>query len=221
MSERRSLLERMPVPSSRAVRRLAFVFIVLAVIGAVWLVVTVVVLALRFDDYSSTVTDLRSRVTAQDEALAEANRRLEASGQDPVVVSSEPGDQGPAGEPGEDSTVPGPAGPPGPAGEDGADGRRGMRGPTGSNGESIRGPVGEPGPQGPVGPAGPQGPPGEDGKDSSVPGPEGPQGPAGPAGSVTPGVYMCPDGQVLVGFTVGEGGGVSLNCQQSVILPRR
>jgi hypothetical protein len=196
-----TVLDRLPVPSPRAVHRLGVVVGVLALVTGIGLVVSVVVLAERFHAYSDTTKDLRDTVTqmqatnvAQDQALKEANRRLAQAGQPPVPVPEAPtpepgaqGDQGPRGETGPQ----GPAGPPGPAGPQGSTGKRGPRGFTGLDGPV--GSTGNPGPrgeQGPPGPKGDQGPAGADGQPGPKgdPGDPGPQGPAGPAGPT------CPDG---------------------------
>ncbi|WP_228941853.1 hypothetical protein [Nocardioides sp. Leaf374] len=108
----------------------------------------------------------------------------------------------------------GTTGPAGPQGDTGPRGRPGTDGRPGRDGDdsTVPGPTGlscveELGLaacRGPVGPA------------STVPGPAGPagsQGPQGPAGTANPGTYSCPDGQYVAGFTIGEAGGVSLDCR--------
>lgn len=120
-------------------------------------------------------------------------------GTTPVLVEGPPGPPGPVG-------PPGPQGFPGAEGDPGRNGDRGRVGPVGPTGpaglsctaeiglEECRGPVGPTGPPGPAGPAGPAGPP-------------------GPAGTANPGTYSCSDGEYVRGFTVGEGGNVTLDCQ--------
>lgn len=206
-------LSRIPVPSQTAVRRLAIVVGVLVALGAAWLVFTVVRLAVQTDDYGDTIAQLEDSNHAQDEALREANRRLEDAGQPPVTVPEpSPGTPGEPGAAGEE----GPPGPQGPAGEDGKrgprgftglDGPRGATGPAGADGEDgARGPQGEPGPPGP---------PGADGTDGAT----GPQGPQGPAGTALPGTYSCPAGEAVVGFTVTADGDVVLECRSIPFAP--
>jgi hypothetical protein len=52
------------------------------------------------------------------------------------------------------------------------------------------------------GPQGERGEKGEPGKDSTVPGPQ---------GTATPGTYTCPDSEYVGGFTVAEGGAVTID----------
>lgn len=217
------------VPSSQtAVRRLGFAVAVLVAVGVVWLVVSVIVLVIRVNDNGRTIEDMLATNTAQDQAIREANERLIDAGQAPVPVpptpvapepgeAGEPGEQGDPGDPG-DPGPQGPTGDTGPQGPKGEDGKRGPRGFTGLDGPA--GPPGADGATGPAGAQGPQGPKGEPGEPGAD-GQQGPQGERGPAGTITPGIYQCPDGQVLTGFTVHGDGSVSLSCQQGVILPRR
>jgi len=128
----------------------------------VWLVVTVA-------SQSDQIRETQAVNTAQDSALAEANRRLTEAGE-PPVPTPEPG---PAGEPGQVGPV-GPVGPPGPQGVRGpvaARGLQGIRGAAGDDGADgatgAQGPKGETGPQGPAGPAGTDGADGQDGTDGT------------------------------------------------------
>lgn len=110
----------------------------------------------------------------------------------PVLIEGPPGPQGPMG----------PQGFPGLDGADGDPGGVGPRGAAGATGLSCTAEFGIDdcrGPAGPIGPAGPQGP-------------AGPSGPAGPAGTARPGTYTCPDGEYVRGFTIGDGGVVTLQC---------
>jgi len=133
-----------------------------AVVGAlflallVWLVVTVA-------DQSDQIRETQAVNQAQDSALAEANRRLEAAGEQPVATP----EPGPAGEPGQV----GPVGPPGP---------QGVRGPMGARGlQGIRGALGEGGTDGSTGGTGATGPKGAKGETGAT----GLQGPAGADGA--------------------------------------
>jgi hypothetical protein len=107
---------------------------------------------------------LQDQNKAQDQALAEANKRLKQAGKATVPVPTEPkviiGPQGPIGEQGPQGP-PGPPGPQGPKGDAGIDGMAGETGPVGPEGAS-----GPAGPQGETGPQGPAGPAGADGKDA-------------------------------------------------------
>lgn len=229
--EHPTILERAPVPSERTVSAMKVALFVLVLFGAVWLVVSVIVLVIRTETNADEIDFLHTRSAAQDEALREANRKLVEVGETPVEVpdvpTPEPGEQGDPGERGDvGQTGPrgpvGATGPQGPAGDDGSRGPRGftgLDGPVGPSGpagvDGAIGPAGAQGPQGQQGPkgdAGPAGPAGEQG-------PTGPAGPVGPAGTANPGTYLCPDGEVVVGFTIGPAGGVTLTCEQSVILP--
>lgn len=104
---------------------------------------------------------------------------------------------------------PGPQGPPGPAGRsipgrDGLDGRPGRDSTV-------------PGPRGfscieEVGLAQCRGPAGADSTTPGPPGPAGPAGPAGAQGTARPGSYSCVEGEYVRGFTIGDGGAVTLDC---------
>lgn len=107
----------------------------------------------------------------------------------------------------------GTTGPEGPQGDTGPRGRPGTDGRPGRDGDdsTVPGPAGPScidelslaACRGPVGPTGATGPAG----------PVGAQGPQGPAGTANPGTYSCPDGQYVAGFTIGDAGGVSLDCR--------
>lgn len=197
--------------------------ILLGAVVLVWLVVSVIVLVIKYNDFGDTVTDLRSALqqqqstnTAQDEALKEANRRLAEAGQPPVSVPPSPAEPGATGATGQQ----GPRGYPGPQGATGATGATGPAGARGPRG--LTGATGATGNQGVAGPPGPQGPtgePGHDGKDGAAGerGPQGEQGPAGPPGSVTPGDYLCADGQVMTGFSVHADGSANVVCQPQIL----
>jgi hypothetical protein len=86
-----SLLDRVPVPSSRAVRALGvLVAVIAAAVGAIALVVAVIVLGARVSDQGDQVSTLVQHSRAQDQALQEANRRLAEAGQSPVRSRSSP-----------------------------------------------------------------------------------------------------------------------------------
>lgn len=116
----------------------------------------------------------------------------------PVLIEGPPGPRG----------LTGPRGYPGLDGADGTDGRDGNpggigpRGAPGATGLSCTAEIGIDDCRGPAGPQGPQGPAGA----------AGPQGPAGPSGTARPGTYRCADGEYVRGFTIGEGGAVTLDC---------
>ena len=110
----------------------------------------------------------------------------------PVLIEGPPGPAGPVGPPGI----------PGLDGSDGRNGDPGDTGPRGATGLSCTAEFGIDDCRGPAGPIGPQGPAGQPGA----------QGPAGPAGTARPGTYSCGDGEYVHGFTVGEGGVVTLDC---------
>lgn len=203
-------MRRLPVPSRRALTVGAWIA-VLAVVGLiVWMLFLLNQLSsetVRTDRELSQAReqarevfgDLVETNAAQDEALAEANRRLEAAGKSPVPVPAPEPIPGPAGERGErgpaGTSIVGPTGPSGPRGVRGRDGES-ITGPPGQRGEP--GPRGEDGRVGEsiVGPAGPRG---EDGTDATPAqiraavdefcgqgrcvGPAGPQGEPGPRGA--------------------------------------
>lgn len=177
----------------------------------------------------------QAEITALQAGLQEANARLEAEGEPPVPV--------PEAELGADPQPPqiilgkpGPEGGRGPAGVRGVQGRTGpgpttaqiaaavddwcnaglCQGAPGADGRdgadsTVPGPQGEKGEPGQdstvPGPPGPQGAPGEPGPDSTVPGPR------GEPGTAKPGTYTCSDGEYVGGFTVADGGGVTLACR--------
>lgn len=168
-------MRRLPVPSRRALTIGAWVAVA-AVVGLImWMLVLLHQLSSetvrterdldRAREQARVVFgDLVETNAAQDEALAEANRRLEAAGRNPVPVPAAP------------EPIPGPAGAPGergPAGES-ITGPAGPRGLPGRDGESIVGPPGPPGPRGEPGEPGSRGEDGEDGE--SIVGPAGPAG---------------------------------------------
>lgn len=169
----RRLLPTEPIVTKRAA---VVAWVVVSLIGAIltaWLVWTVV-------HQSDQIRHEQATNAAQDDSLAEANRRLIAAGEKPVPTPEPgpegqpgqvgpPGPQGPAGHPG----------PPGAKGVTGATGAPGARGPQGLRGEP--GATGDPGAVGPQGPGGPAGPPGPQGPKGEA-GPPGPQGPAGADG---------------------------------------
>jgi hypothetical protein len=126
---------------------------------------------------------LQDQNKAQDQALAEANKRLKQAGEATVPVPTEP------------KVIIGPQGPIGVQGPAGSQGPQGPPGPQGPKGDAgIDGMAGETGPAGPEGASGPAGPQGETGL----------QGPAGPAGA---------DGKDGVPFTFTlEVGGKSYTC---------
>ena len=231
---------RIPVPSQRVVVSTW----VLAALGGLafagWLIFTVLhqqnVLETSQSEQATQDTSIAQLATQihQERALVrEANRRLTANGQPPVIETNPPpgipglpglsgsagpkgekGNPGPKGPPGIQGLpgLPGPrgllgdngtTGPPGPPGTDGTNGTNGADGPKGDAGPA--GTAGDPGPQGAPGDVGPQGPQGPAGD-------PGPQGPPGPPGSAVPGTYDCPVPSVLVGFTVNPDGSVTLNC---------
>ena len=158
----RHILPSEPIVTKRAARIAWTAVAVLAALIAGWLVVTVV-------QQSDQIRHEQAVNTAQDNSLAEANRRLIEAGEKPVPTP----EPGPAGEPG----LSGPAGPQGIPGSTGPTGRRGLPGRNGVNGE--RGMTGAPGARGAIGLPGPQGERGEKGDTGET----GPQGPAGPAGA--------------------------------------
>jgi hypothetical protein len=219
MGDRKTLLDRAPVPSQRVVRFMAGAAMGLALLLLVWLVGSVIVLAIRTNHNGDKIDSLQSTNAAQDEALKEANRRLEQAGEPTVAVpdtpapSPQPGEPGASGEPG----AMGPRGYPGATGATGPQGPEGKRGPRGFTGldgpVGVKGDPGATGQQGEQGPPGPQGDPGPKGEQGN----QGPQGDTGPAGTANPGTYSCPDGQVVVGFTVSGDGSVNLSCQQQFL----
>jgi hypothetical protein len=211
-----------PVPSETVIRLTVLAILVAGLVLMLLIGVRLYVLSQNDREQAEQIGRLEGTNSAQDEALAEANRRLEEAGEPPVEVPATPapGEQGETGEQG-DTGETGPRGLTGATGPQGPRGEAGKRGPRGFTG--IDGPVGPAGPagaDGATGPQGPQGPKGEPGPPGAD-GEQGPQGERGPAGTANPGVYQCPDGHVLTGFTISEGGGVTLSCQQSVLLPRR
>jgi len=94
-----SFLPNKPRASKRTVAIAWWLCSLLAVFLALWLIVTVM-------QQSDQLREVQAANRAQDSALAEANRRLELAGEQPVTTP----DPGPAGEPGQV----GPVGPPGP-----------------------------------------------------------------------------------------------------------
>jgi len=214
---------RWPVPSETVIRLVVLAILIAGLVLVLVVGARIYVLSQNDQAQAERIGRLEGTNAAQDEALAEANRRLEKAGEAPVEVpptaTPEQGEQGEPGETGEtgDQGPRGPAGATGPQGEDGRDGKRGPRGFTGLDGPAgPQGPAGQDGavgPQGQQGPQGERGPAGQDGADGAT-------GPQGPAGTAQPGVYQCPDGQVLTGFTVTGSGNVLLSCQQGVILPK-
>lgn len=179
-----------PVPSSRLVRILVTLAALLVVAFIAWLMFQLVSLAgeVRANEAKLAAGRQRDAVlqaqnSLQDQALAEANRRLKKLGEATVPVPSEP------------TIITGPQGPQGVIGLQGPQGPQGPPGPQGPKGDAgIDGMAGETGPAGPEGASGPAGPQGE----------AGPQGPAGPAGA---------DGKDAVPFTFTlEVGGKSYTC---------
>lgn len=175
----------LPVPSHRALVVGAWLVALLSLALIVWMMFVIGRLSEENAETQGELDEAKGEArgvfsaltetnTAQDEALAEANRRLRQAGRRPVTAPAVP------------EVVAGEQGERGATGATGATGPRGRTvvGPRGPAGQSV---VGPPGPRGPVGPAGesvtgPQGEPGEPGADSTVPGPRGPAGPAGKDG---------------------------------------
>jgi hypothetical protein len=213
------------VPSTRIVH-VAWALVALILVGLLFLLLaTVTRQAAQLD--RAEVNDAESRedraelhdaVGELSAALDEANERLVIAGRTPVgepaEVEAVVGDRGPRGFPGE----PGRDGKDGRdgldgrdgTGRDGSDGRDGAAGATGSDGQDgARGPscVEE------LGIDACRGPKGDPGADSTVPGPQGERGPQGAPGTAQPGTYACPEGEYVVGFTIGDGGGVTLFCR--------
>lgn len=173
-------MKRVPIPSRRALT--VGMWIAAAAIAAlvIWMLVIISRLS---DDTVRTERDLseaRGQArevfgdlvetnAAQDEALEEANRRLEQAGRRPVMFPTPEPVIGPPG-------AAGATGPRGPAGVS-IVGPPGPRGLPGKDGQSI------------VGPVGPRGEPGADGADGrdgeSIVGPTGPRGETGQAATPT------------------------------------
>lgn len=188
-----------PVPSSRTLRVLTDVVLVLAVAAFGVIVWTLVSLRGQVSDqavdlhHSDTARhQLAEAVAKQQAALDKANQRLVQAGKPPVPTP-------PAPAPTQTVTVPGPAG------ATGAQGPRGFscvevlgvaacRGPQGPSGEvGVAGPAGKDGATGATGPTGPQGPPPSDDQVAAAvrfycashddcTGPAGEKGDAGPKG---------------------------------------
>lgn len=170
-------MKKVPVPSRRALT--VGMWIAAAAVAAmvVWMLVIIDRLSedtmrterdLNYarEQARDVFGDLTETNAAQDEALAEANRRLEDAGRQPVAIPTP-------------TPVTGPRG---------ARGATGLRGPAGASVIGPRGPRGLPGKNGRsiVGPTGPRGPAGADGEDgATIVGPAGPRGadgtPATPA----------------------------------------
>lgn len=182
-------MKRVPIPSRRALT--VGMWIAAAAIAAlvIWMLVIISRLS---DDTVRTERDLseaREQArdvfgeladtnAAQDEALVEANRRLEQAGKRPVTVPDPEPIIGPAGDPG----ATGATGPRGPAGVS-IVGPPGPRGLPGEDGQSIVGPAG---PRGEPGADGADGKDGVDGRDGeSIVGPTGPRGETGQAATST------------------------------------
>ncbi|MDN7120314.1 collagen-like protein [Nocardioides sp. ChNu-153] len=208
---------RIPVPSPRVVTIACWTAaVVLAAVLAwlVWLAVTLAHDAEQFEDRDresmADRADLRQIVGDQGEALAEANRRLQAVGQEPVdepdtddpavALPGLPGLLGAPGEPGRD----GQDGAPGEDGAPGAVGATGEPGAVGAPGVGSTGETGATGPQGEPGPAGPQGEPG-------VPGAAGPPGPVGADGNGVTAVD-CTAGTGTFVFTFTDGTTQTVTC---------
>jgi hypothetical protein len=200
----------------RTVHRAVVTAVALLALFMVGLIAWVVLLSQETSQGRADRDALRVANQRQDDALAEANRRLTEAGGTPVPVPSTPkpqqgpqgipglpGLQGPQGEPGVkgDRGLPGAPGATGAAGKDGVPGPAGPSGPPGETGAA--GPVG---PKGDTGPQGPPGPAGADGKDGAT-------GPQGAPGTAKPGTYSCPDGQALTGFTIADDGTVTITCR--------
>lgn len=220
-------IQRLPVPSDAAIRVLVTVIALVAVAGLVLIGVRLYVLNSNDREQAEEIGQLKGANAAQDEALAEANKRLEQAGQAPVPVPEPDADVdaietmvhsavamycagsacvGATGEPGRDG-VDGVDGKRGPRGFTGIDGLAGADGAPGVRGET--GPRGEQGPPGPEGPVGPQGPKGN----------EGPAGPPGAPGTASAGVYRCPADTYVTAVTVTEAGDVVLDCEPASPLP--
>ena len=150
---------RLPDPSPRAVRWLWICVGVLVAALFVWLVYTVL-------DLSDQNRTTQATNAAQDSALAEANRRLTAAGEQPVPTP----EPGPVGEPGQVGAQ-GEIGPRGPQGNSGTTGPRGPRGAMGRPGvdgvDGRDGIDGAPGAKGDTGAAGPSGTNGKDGQNGA------------------------------------------------------
>lgn len=207
-------------------RAVKWAVIAAAIVAGAWLIATVLTVAAgqqesqrdRNDLYDQ-IAKLQARDAVQSAALEEANRRLEAAGEPPV---DEPAAEEPVDADDEIVLIPGP---PGLRGlsciEDiGLPACRGTRGAPGEDStrpgpEGAAGRDGATGPQGPAGPAGPKGEPGDPGRD----GVDGKDGAAGQPGTANPGTYACPEGHYVRGFTIGEGGGVTLMCEPVPALP--
>ena len=203
-----------PVPSETVIRLMVLLIVMVIAFGVLLIGARVYVLSQNDREQAEELGLLKGTNAAQDEALAEANRRLEAAGEAPVSVP-EPGEPGSPGEPGVAGDV-GPAGPQGPQGEPG---KRGPRGFTGLDGESIQGPRGEQGATGPAGPAGPRGEAGPGGQ----PGKDGADGAPGPPGVVAV-VDNCdpPPGEYATNVNVTYDAGsqtITLTCTSAPLLP--
>jgi hypothetical protein len=158
--DRMGSLKWVPVPSSRMVRVLLTLATLLAVAFLAWLMFQLITLAEKVKENEAKLATSHSELRAQaaqnqrqDEALAEANRRLKAVGEPTVTVPK---------------VIAGPQGSQGPQGATGPQGQTGPTGPAGAKGDA--GPTGETGPQGPAGetgPAGADGTNGTDGKDGT------------------------------------------------------
>lgn len=171
-------MNRLPVPTRRALMVGAWAVGMSVVALVVYLLVTV--LSMTHDDErdSSDRADLRVEVTEQQKRADLLDQQIRALGETPIVQPSKPAVKG---EP-KSRYVP----LPGPAGRDGADGLPGSDGKSlpglpGAPGQSVVGPPGDTGPTGPTGPAGPSGSAGKDGKDGS-PGADGSPGSNGQDG---------------------------------------
>jgi hypothetical protein len=164
-------LKWVPVPSSRTVRVLVALATLLVVAFLAWLMFQLISLAGQVRGNDEKLAAGKSRDTAlsvqnqrQDQALAEANRRLKALGKATVPVPPAvtlPPVTGPTGLQG----PMGPAGPQGPQGPEGGTGQAGTAGKAGSPGSP--GSPGETGTAGTTGEQGPAGPAGTDGKDGA------------------------------------------------------
>lgn len=203
---------RGPVPSSRSLRWLTNVVIVLAVVAFALIVWTLVSLRGQVAEQSVDLhradtarRSLADAVAKQGAALDKANQRLVNAGKQPVPTPPTPAAAPTVTEPGPAGAT-GPQGPVGPQGPQGLMGLIGLTGPQGKTGPAgAAGPTGPTGQQGPppsddqvsaavraycathdacAGPSGPMGPKGDTGAagKDGVDGKDGATGPAGPKG---------------------------------------
>lgn len=155
-------MNRLPVPTRRALMVGAWAVGMAVIALVVYLLVTVLSMTREDEGDAADRADLRTEVTAQQKRADLLDQQVRELGETPIV------------EPSENSAlesryvpVPGAAGPAGPPGADGAAGQS-LPGLPGAPGRTVVGPPGTTGPAGAEGEAGATGTSGKDGKDGAV-----------------------------------------------------